>query len=549
MNNPTTIQNIRLFLISPSKMNPRKTFNQDELQELADNIARQGLLQPITVRPTEWYDEVQDGQTVSIPEKYEIVCGERRYRACSLNKMETIPCIVREMTDDEALDAMITENLQRKDVDPVEEAEAFTILSGKGQGVAELAARFGRSESYIRDRMRLVSLIDPLKKELSKGQITMRGAYLLSRLSEDDQNDFVKNEICLDEEGLVTTEDVTDWLDRKFMNLVRAPFQNGKDLTEEWNPKGKVVRRCQTCECNTCNHGCLFVDMKTDEPQCIDGVCYNRKCDIYYDRFIYQYASRITVAGNAIQPGDVAIRAGSVYGSEDKERLESLKEKMAQYGYRVFTEKELPQRVWDSEDNRKKALETGAAVEVIELDQMARQYRQPELVCYRLKSSVATSSPSDPHFLVARLCERSAAIKSKAEKEMTAQANMSFDKEKYISRKGELETWERIILNAIIFDKVPWDEQEKLIPGTRFEHATFQQMAGLRKENDSWMRRAISSFITGANKQDFLKAAAKRLDHVAESLFKKIQREADERIEAINEELRKMGYDENGNKI
>ena len=113
----STLMEIEITKISPSPRNPRKTFSEEDIAELAQNIRNQGLLQPITVRP--------------IGKTYEIVCGERRYRACKLNaeedkkKKATIACIVKEMTDEEAFEAMITENLQRKDVDPIEEAFAF----------------------------------------------------------------------------------------------------------------------------------------------------------------------------------------------------------------------------------------------------------------------------------------------------------------------------------------------------------------------------------------------------------------------------------------
>ena len=129
-----TIQNIPMWKIIVSPMNPRKTFDEEALHELADNIRRQGLLQPITVRPVEEILNA-DGSVC----RYEVVCGERRYRAFLLNQKirvkvpSTIPCIVRELTDEQAFDAMITENLQRKDVDPTEEAFAFGELAKRGK--------------------------------------------------------------------------------------------------------------------------------------------------------------------------------------------------------------------------------------------------------------------------------------------------------------------------------------------------------------------------------------------------------------------------------
>lgn len=135
------IKNIPTWKIIVSPHNPRKTFDEASIKELAENITRQGLLQPITVRPIEYSDELdkETGEIISAVTKYEIVCGERRYRAWLTNQQastkfpKSIPCIVREMSDEEAFDAMITENLQRKDVDPTEEAFAFGELAKRGK--------------------------------------------------------------------------------------------------------------------------------------------------------------------------------------------------------------------------------------------------------------------------------------------------------------------------------------------------------------------------------------------------------------------------------
>jgi len=161
------IRQIPLSLVTPSPMNPRKTFDEDELQELADNIEKQGLLQPITVRPIADKKQftVVDGNADFHPE-YEIICGERRFRAVGrlydkwneknltdangepVNLFDRISAIVREMSDDEAFDAMITENLQRKDVDPIEEAFAFGQLIQKGKTAEDVAALASPSDLF-----------------------------------------------------------------------------------------------------------------------------------------------------------------------------------------------------------------------------------------------------------------------------------------------------------------------------------------------------------------------------------------------------------------
>ena len=101
-----SVRNIPLTDITPSSLNPRKTFDQEALMELADNIKENGLIQPITVR------KMPKGSDT----RYEIVCGERRYRASQIAGMTEIQCIIKELDDKKAFAAMIIENLQRKDV-------------------------------------------------------------------------------------------------------------------------------------------------------------------------------------------------------------------------------------------------------------------------------------------------------------------------------------------------------------------------------------------------------------------------------------------------
>src|ERR1035437_3929835 len=121
------IELIHWALIRESQMNPRKSFDEGSLKELAESISKQGLLQPITVRtiPNAIVNEPEDLKGKNL---VEIVCGARRYRASKMTDMVEVPCIIKEMTDEEAFDAMITENLQRKDVAPMDEARAFFEL-------------------------------------------------------------------------------------------------------------------------------------------------------------------------------------------------------------------------------------------------------------------------------------------------------------------------------------------------------------------------------------------------------------------------------------
>lgn len=173
-----TTKEIRLAEIAPSPTNPRKTFDPEKLQELARSIAEKGLIQPILVRPH------QNGGGV----KYEIVAGERRFRACGLANIETIACTVRELDDVQVLELQTIENLQRDDLHPLEEAEGYAALMKQGgYDVAGIAARIGKSGKYVYDRIKLLELIPLAQKIFLAGEITAGHAILLARLSPADQ--------------------------------------------------------------------------------------------------------------------------------------------------------------------------------------------------------------------------------------------------------------------------------------------------------------------------------------------------------------------------
>lgn len=121
--NQTAVKDITMVAISairPNGFNPRKHFDEASLNELADSIRQQGMLQPVTVRPT-----ADNG--------YELVFGERRYRAATIVGMQEIPAIISDLSDEEAEEIAITENLQRKDVTPMEEANAYQRLMESGR--------------------------------------------------------------------------------------------------------------------------------------------------------------------------------------------------------------------------------------------------------------------------------------------------------------------------------------------------------------------------------------------------------------------------------
>ncbi|AMB94027.1 ParB/RepB/Spo0J family partition protein [Aerococcus sanguinicola] len=172
---------VALDEIRPNPYQPRLNFSEKALQELADSIAEQGLLQPIILRK-------------SAIKGYEIIAGERRYRATKLNGAETIPAIVREMTDAQMIETAIIENLQREDLTPLEEAQAYqNLIDSLSLTQAEAAKRLGKSRSYIANYLRLLDLTPEVKELVQDGDLSMGQARtLLALKNPKDQTRLAK---------------------------------------------------------------------------------------------------------------------------------------------------------------------------------------------------------------------------------------------------------------------------------------------------------------------------------------------------------------------
>ena len=158
---------LRLSQIVPNRDQPRKVFDDTALRELADSIAKHGLIQPILVRP------MDDGS-------YRIVAGERRWRASRLAGLEKVPVVIKETSDNEAAELALIENLQREDLNPIEEAEGYRVLMETYSMTQEqVAVRVGKSRPAIANALRLLGLTEAEKDALSKGEITSGHARAL----------------------------------------------------------------------------------------------------------------------------------------------------------------------------------------------------------------------------------------------------------------------------------------------------------------------------------------------------------------------------------
>ncbi len=156
------VRNIPIELIEPNPDQPRKTFNEAELAELAESIAEKGLIQPLLVRP-------MDGPA----ERYQIVAGERRWRAAQKARLHEAPCVVRELTDRETLEIAIVENVQRSDLNAVEEARALRqLVETFGHTQEDVARAVGKSRAHVANTLRLLALPGPVLDRLASGAIS-----------------------------------------------------------------------------------------------------------------------------------------------------------------------------------------------------------------------------------------------------------------------------------------------------------------------------------------------------------------------------------------
>ena len=173
-------QTVNLSQLTESPTNPRKTFDSQAIKELADSIRAVGLLQPILVRPT-----ATEGS-------FEIVAGARRYRAAQFAGIEALPVRVCQLTDAQALEAQIIENLVRAEVHPYEETQGFLALMRLDPArytAQELAAKTGKSVTFVVARLKLADLIQAAATRLQKDEIAIGHALLLARLTPAQQEE------------------------------------------------------------------------------------------------------------------------------------------------------------------------------------------------------------------------------------------------------------------------------------------------------------------------------------------------------------------------
>lgn len=185
---------IKLIDIVTNKEQPRKIFDEIALRELADSISQHGVLQPILVRP------LSDGT-------YQIVAGERRWRASRMAGLTEIPAIIKEMSDEDAMAAALIENLQREDLDPVEEARGIKLLLDRFQLTQEqVSERLGKSRPAVANLLRILNLPPEVRDMLQNGLITAGHAKALLSLEDSEKIILLANEIINENLSVRETE-------------------------------------------------------------------------------------------------------------------------------------------------------------------------------------------------------------------------------------------------------------------------------------------------------------------------------------------------------
>jgi len=271
----TEFANIELSLITPSLTNPRKNFNPAKLTELAEDIKRRGIDTPITVRPLPGSRVADTDRKV----QFELVCGERRYRASQQAGVATIPAMVRALTDEQALEVQLVENLQRDDLTELEEAEGYeALMQHSSLNADQVGERINKSRSYVYGRLKLLDLCSEARTSLRDRTIDASRALLVARIPDHKlqikaMKEIVSGHGYYSSSGRepMTYRQAAEHVQSNYMlKLSDARFQiTAVDLVPD-------AGSCKTCTKRTGHNPDLFSDVKGADV-CTDPPCFHKK--------------------------------------------------------------------------------------------------------------------------------------------------------------------------------------------------------------------------------------------------------------------------------
>ena len=269
----TEIVEIPIHFILPDHNQPRANFEEVDCIELAKSIKQHGLLQPIMVRPMSGIE----------PLKYLVVYGHRRLWAAKYLRWETIPAQVKELTEDEAFEFQIIENLQRVDINPMDESDSFQKLVKKGMFNAEIIAdKIGKSQKYVYDRLILQEVIPAMQSAVRVGKFSISHAKQLAKITPEDQNRLwavISNKNSAEIEPAYIRRLINDTFKLK---LGDAIFPTGDSQLKP------AAGSCLTCKKRSGARQLLFDDFEQYDV-CFDLDCWKEKETAQIDRMIEMY--------------------------------------------------------------------------------------------------------------------------------------------------------------------------------------------------------------------------------------------------------------------
>ena len=190
------VQKINISQIIPNPLQPRKNFKNEELKELSSSIKNQGLIQPIIVKPTD-------------SNQFQIIAGERRWRACQLNGMHEVDCVIKDLDETSVLEAALIENIQREDLNVIEEANAYKgLVNIKNINNESLAKLIGKSSSHVSNILRLLELDKKIQEMVINGDLSMGHARALIGVPDaiNKANEIVEKKLSVRQTEKITSE-------------------------------------------------------------------------------------------------------------------------------------------------------------------------------------------------------------------------------------------------------------------------------------------------------------------------------------------------------
>ncbi|UMT84147.1 ParB/RepB/Spo0J family partition protein [Paracidovorax citrulli] len=281
--------------IVASLTNPRKVFKQEPLQELADSIKASGVHQPILLRPLPAARVAETSRAARTsapawpfattnkgePIEYELVAGERRWRACQLADVGEIPAMIRDLTDAQTLEVQVIENLQREDVTPLEEAEGYEVLMRTSElNADQVGAKIGKSRSYVYARLKVLDLCSQAREALREGKIDFSRGLLLARIP-DEKLQLEALKFCT----------ATNWQGEAPSYRACAAHVQQNYMLKLGDARFKITDAslvptagsCRECSKRTGAHPELFEDVSGADV-CTDPGCYREKEEAFAAR-------------------------------------------------------------------------------------------------------------------------------------------------------------------------------------------------------------------------------------------------------------------------